>query len=239
MSLLTVVQRFCQVNGLASPNIVVSSQDSAVQQYLGICNELLDTMIDESKFQAFQKQGTWTLIADEDQGPIPTIAPNGFLWFNNGTFYDRTLRRPLYGPIEDDEWQALKAIPNPGPFYKFRVRGNHLLINPVPTTPFSLIAFEYSSCYGVIAADGTTEKQYFTADDDSFVLPEKILQKGLTFRWKQIKGLPYQADETAYYSLLNNYISRNKPRRNYNLADTNNMGIQPGIFVPSGNWPVP
>lgn len=237
MSLLTVVQRFCQVNGMTQPNIVTSSPDQTVQQYLGILNELMDAVLQDSKYQCFTKEATWTLLAQEDQGAVTTIAPNGFLFFHNQTFYDRTLRRPLYGPVEDDEWQALKAIPNPGPFYKFRIRGDRFLVNPVPTAPLSLIAFEYASNQGVRSANSTT-KQYFTADTDTSIFDEAILQRGLSYRWKQVKGLPYQADEQKFYDMLNNFISNNKPRRVINLAGGNGFDIRPGIFVPSGNWNV-
>jgi hypothetical protein len=237
MSLLTLVQRFCLVNGMTQPNIVVSSQDQTVLQYLGILNELLDEILQDSKYQAFTKEALWTCIAQEDQGAVTDLAPDGFLFFHNQTFFDRTLRRPLFGPVEDDEWQALKAIPNPGPFYKFRVRGDRFLINPVPAAPLSLIAFEYASSHGVRAAAGTT-KQYFTADDDVPVLPEALMQRGLSYRWKQIKGLPYQADETAYRGQLNNIISNSKPRRVMSLGTGNDFNIRPGIWVPSGNWNV-
>jgi hypothetical protein len=88
-----------------------------------------------------------------------------------------------------------------------------------------------------ISASPTT-KQYFTADDDTPIFPESLLQRGLSFRWKQIKGLPYQADEEKYYELMNNFVSNNKPRRTLNLAGGNGFDIRPGIFVPSGNWPV-
>lgn len=108
----------------------------------------------------------------------------------------------------------------------------------MPTdSPFSLIAFEYASSYGVKAADNTL-KSAFTADTDTFILPEKILKKGLSFRWKQVKGLNYQADEEAYYKLLNNAIARDATKRPMNMADNVPMSLQPGIFVPSGNWPV-
>lgn len=237
MSLLTIVQNVCRINGLPIPGFVVSSSDNTTQQMLGLANELLDSMIDESKFQAFTKQVVFSYIAAEDQGDLNTICP-GYLWINNETFFDRTLMRPVYGPILDSEWQALKAIPNPGPWYKYRIMGNHLLINPVPQDPLSTVAFEYATSYGVLASDGTTAKQYFTADDDTFLLPERILQRGLSYRWKQIKGLPYQADEAAYFSMLNNAIARDATKRRINMGDRKPFDIQPGIFVPSGNWPV-
>lgn len=238
MTLLTVVQQFCQINALNIPNFVVSNGDTNVLQMLGICNEMLDEIVDTNKWQAFTQEGHFTMIAAESQGSVKTLAPNGFLWFNFETFYDRTLRRPLYGPVDDQEWQAIKAIPNPGPYYKFRIRGDQFLINPAPTVaPFSVIYFEYASSFGVTSGTGVA-KALFTADDDQFNLDDKILRKGLGFRYKQLKGLPYQADEVSYYSLLNSAIAKKTPRRAYNLGSGENFTIQPGIFVPSGNWPV-
>lgn len=236
MTLLSIVQQHCQVHALAVPASVISSQDTSVKQFLGILNELVESMVDESAWQAFTEEGTFTLTAGENQGAISTIAPNGYLWFHNETFYDRTLRRPLYGPISDTEWQQLKALPNPGPYYKYRIRGDRLLINPAPTVaPFSTIAFEYASSYGVRDATGAS-KETFTADTDTFKLPERILRRGLAFRWKQIKGLPYQADELAYYKMLNNAIARDATKRPYNLAHSGVPELSPGIFVPFGNW---
>lgn len=240
MSLLTIVQEHCRIHALAIPSTVVSSQDTTIKQVWGILNSLIEDVVDESKWQAFTREAIWTLIPGEDQGSIDAIlGPNsGFLWFHNETFYDRTLRRPLYGPVSDEEWQALKAIPNPGPWYKYRIRNNHLLINPAPTAGnLSTIAFEYACDCGVLAADGT-RKSTFTLDDDTSVLPERILKKGLSYRWKQLKSLPYQADETRYFDMLNNYIARDGTKRTVNLDNRIPMSLSPGIFVPSGNWPV-
>lgn len=235
MTILTVIQNACTINGIPAPSAVVSSLDATPLQMLGMANELLDMISQDARYQAFTAETVFTLIAQEDQGDIATLAP-GIIYSNNLTFYDRTLMRPLYGPVEDDEWQALKALPNPGPFYKFRFRGNRLLINPVPAAPLSEIAFEYKSKYLVEDAGGM-HKQYFTADTDTCIFPEPILQRGLRYRWKQEKGLPYQADEIKFYEMLNNYIAQSKPRRVVNLAEQDQT-VKAGVFVPIGNWPV-
>ena len=231
MSLLTIVQSHCQVHALNVPTSVIGNQDTTVKQLLGLLNELVEDIVDESKFQAFTQEGTWTMIAGEDQGPISTIAPNGFLWFHNETFFDRTLMRPLYGPMTDSEWQQLKALPNAGPFYKYRIRGDRLLVNPAPAAPFSTIGFEYASSWGVKTSGGAY-KDSFTLDTDLFVLPEKVIKRGLRFKWKQIKGLPYQADEESYYGMLNNYIARDATKRAYNMAEPTSQDLKPGVLVP-------
>lgn len=237
MSLLSVIQSHCRIHGLNYPGSVVANADYTIQQLYGILLEVVEEMVNESKFNVVTQQATLTTIANEDQGAMTTIAPLGYSFAYLETFYDRTLMRPLYGPVTESEWQALKAIPNPGPFYKFRIWKGHLYLNPVPATPFSLIAFEYASSWAFASAAGVAKS---TADDDSdgFLFPEIIIRRGLAFRWKQIKGLPYQADETQYWNLLNNYIARDKVKRRINISEGTPFDIQPGIFVPSGNWNV-
>ena len=237
MSVLSLIQQHCRITALSVPTGVFGSTNTTTQQLLGILYQLLDEIVTEAKFNVITREALFNAVAGEDQGPMDTLAPYGYQWAYFETFYDRTLRRPLYGPIDESQWQALKAIPNPGPFYKFRIRGDHLLLNPPMVTPLSQIAFEYASSWGVTDAAGVP-KATITADTDLFAFPENILQRGLAYRWKQEKGLPYQADETAYWNLLNNYIARDKVRIRINLANPNPVDIRPGIFVPSGNWSV-
>jgi len=240
MTLLSIVQDHCRVYALNIPTSVIGSQDTSVAQLLGLLNNLVENLIDENNWQAFTQEALWTMIPGEDQGTFTTdILPDtGFLWAANGTFWDRTLRRPLYGPVTDVEWQALKAIPNPGPWYKYRIRGDHFLINPAPTVGnLSEISFEYATSFAVKSSDGVL-RPVFQADTDTSILPEKILKQGLAYRWKELKGLPYQPEMDRYYNMLNNYIARDGTKRVYRLDGANNWDVRPGIFVPSGNWPV-
>lgn len=237
MSVLSVIQDHCRIHALNVPTGVVGSTDTGVQQLLGLLAELMDETLNESKFQIVTYEAVFTAVAGEDQGSLQSLAPKGFQFAYFETFFDRTLRRPLYGPLTETEWQQIKALPNPGPFYKFRILRDRLLLNPAPTAPLSTIAFEYASSWGFTDAAGTP-KAAITADTDLFVLPERIMRKGLAFRWKQVKGLPYQADETKFYELLNNYIARDKVKRRIDVSHPHPMDIRPGVFVPSGNWPV-
>lgn len=235
MTVLSVIQDHCRLHALNVPSSVLGNTDTTVSQLYGILLSVLDELVEESKFNVTTQEATFVAIAAEDQGTIQSKAVNGFQWAYPGTFYDRTLRRPLYGPLNEVEWQQIKALPNPGPFYKFRLRGDHILINPAPAAPLSTIAFEYASSWAVYSSGGNLQATVLT-DTDTFVFPENILKRGVSFRWKQIKGLPYQADEARYYDLLNNFIARDKVKPAIDLTNPNPREIQPGVFIPSGNW---
>lgn len=235
MSLLSVIQDHCKLHALNVPSGVIGSTDTTVVQLFAVLNDVLEDLVTESKFNVTTQEATFTSTASEDQGALSTLAPSGYQWIIPNTIYDRTLGRPVYGPVSEADWQALKALPNPGPFYKYRIKNDRFLMNPTPTSPFSTIAFEYMSSWCVTDSGGTL-KAALTDDTDLFVFPEAILKLGLAFRWKQINGLPYQADETAYYNRLNNYISRDKVPTSIYADRTSTPGIQPGIYIPSGNW---
>ena len=238
MSLLTIVQSHCQRYGLNVPSTVISNTDSTVVQLLSLLNEICDVLSDQTNLQVAQRECTWTYIAAEDQGSIATITGDaGFLYIKNGTMWDRTLGREVYGPLTDIEWQEYKAIPAPGPFYKYRFRGGHLLISPTPTAPLSEIAFEYASSY-LIQTAALVPKQYFTVDTDTSAIGDPIFKKGLAYRWKRDKGLEYQADEDEFWAMVNNQVARDGTRRSYNLGRSDVIGVRPGIMVPTGNWNV-
>lgn len=237
MTALSVIQNHCQMNALNTPSSLIGSTDTTIGQLFAVLKEILDEMVEASDHNVITLETTFVTIASEDQGALATLAPSGFQWILNETLYDRTLKRPLYGPISAEEWQSIKALPNPGPFYKYRIRGDRFLLNPVPASPFSTIAFEYASSWCVKSASGTLQSSIF-ADTDVFVFPERIIKKGLSYRWKQIKGLPYQADETQFYNQLNNYIARDGTGRRIDVANPSPQDIKPGIFIPTGNWDV-
>jgi hypothetical protein len=245
MSLLSIVQDHCRIHALNIPTSVIGSQDAAIVQILGILNDVVENLIDESNWQAFTMEATWTLIPQEDQGSIPNdILPNmGYLWLSNSTFFDRTLHRKLIGPVTDVEWQALKALPNAGPYWRYRVRGDHLLIFPTPSVGVTnLIAFEYATSFAVTNADGTVRQATFQADTDVSVLPEKILKKALAYRWKELKGLPYASEQDRYFGMLNNYIARDGTKRTYNMAGPDlEQRMRPTIYAaaapPPNNQP--
>lgn len=234
MSVLSVIQNVCAMHALNIPSAVVGSTDTQTNQMLAILNEVLSEMVTESKFNVTTQETVFSVLPQEDQGAMSTLCPNGYQFAIFETFFDRSMSRPLTGPMTETEWQQLKALPSDGIWFKYRIVLDHLLLWPVPTSPYSDIAFEYMSSWCVKDAAGTL-KAAISADDDVFVFPENIVQKGLMYRWKQIKGLPYQADETRFWNMLNNYIAKDKVKRRVNVALPQQVDMQPGVFVPAFN----
>lgn len=236
MTLLELVQTFCRRQGLPAPSIAVSSQDDQILQIVGLADEVAEDLVRRHSWTALIREATFTSVSGGDQGSITTLADTGFLKVLNDTIFDRTRRLPVFGPRSPQEWQAIKAVPMSGPFYQYRFRGDHLLITPDMPSGHSM-AFEYMSQAYVLAANGTTYKTSFSADDDTFLLDPVILRKGLRWKWREAKGLPYAEDFRAYEAAVAEAMGADGTKPVLSMHETY-PAVRPGIFVPAGNWNV-
>jgi hypothetical protein len=221
--------------GLPAPTTVFGSSDTQVLQYGALANEILEDMFDRGYWQELEQEALFVTVATESQGNIYTLAPNGLNYFTPMTIFDRTLRLPVYGPLNAQEWQALKALPTTGPLYKYRIRGDLLLFNPVPVAGHSC-AIEYMSEWGVAVA-GVPAKKWFTADTDTPYIDANVFLNGVRWRWKAEKGFDYAEDFRMYEEGLVNSLSRNATKPTVNISGSYPRA-QPGIFIPAGSWNV-
>lgn len=236
MSLLSVVQQFCLRTGLPSPVAVMSSGDAQLLQIAALANEIVEDLCDRWTWQRLTKQAEFLTVNGELQGNILTLAPEGFLRISQETIFNRSLRLPIFGPLWAQDWQALKALPQTGPFNKYRIRDNLLLFMP-PGTAGQTCAFEYATSWAIGDNSTIGSKSSFTLDTDIFILDERLLLAGLRWKWKEEKGLDYAEDFRRYETLANNAAGRDATKPRLNLAG-GNQDYKPGIWVPSGNWNV-
>ncbi len=237
MTMLTLVQQFCKRTGVPSPSTVFGSTDTRVLQIMALLEEEGNDLAVRGGWQELQREAAWTTLALEDQGDIDTIASAGYRYMTNQTIWDRTTRLPVCGPLSAPEWQALKAVTVTGPRYQFRLRGNHLLVNPAPPAGSSWY-FEYMSKNWILESDGTTYSDVFTNDADTPLLPESLLLMGLRWRWKKEKGLEYAEDFRTYEMQVKDAIGRDGGKRVVYADGDPCRGPQPGVWVPDGNWSV-
>lgn len=235
MTLLQIVQEFCRRTGLTIPTIVVSSQDDQLLQLMGLANEVCEDLVRRHAWTVLQRETVFTSVSGEDQGAIETLADTGFLKVINETIYDRTRRLPVFGPRSPQDWQAIKALPMSGPFYQYRFRAGELLITPAMPAGHQM-AFEYVSTACIQSAGGTYQT-YFAKDDDTFLLNSALLISGLRWRWKEEKGLPYLESFRHYEAAVAEASGSDGTKPQLSMSE-NAKTIQPGIFIPAGNWSI-
>jgi len=232
MTCLSIIQSASARLGLIKPTFAFASQDLQIQQLLELLNEEGQELANRANWTALDREISFTTVASIDQGLINTIAP-GFSFIINDTIWNRSLRRPVFGPRTPQEWQQQLAFAINGPWSNFRIENGVLRMFPVPVAGQSCY-FEYASKNWVSTATATTASTW-TSDNDTSLLDETIMTLGLIWRFRSAKGLPYAEDQDKYEKRVMNAIARDGGKDALNL-DNAKYDIFPGVVVPSGSW---
>lgn len=237
-TLQEIVESFCGEQGIPVPASVMSSQDTQVLQVRRVLERGLDDLSQRGAWERTTFEASWASLASEDQGTIASLATNGFRYLLPETLWDRTEKLPLLGPMDPQNWQALKAIVITGPRYSFRLRGGKFLVTPAPPAGHTWV-FEYVSKNFLLDNDGTTYKYRFTEDTDEILVPDQIVQADLLWRWKKTKGLAYAEDFATAERMIANALGRDGGKPCLVMDDNYGDGPRPGVFIPAGSWITP
>jgi hypothetical protein len=247
-TLLQMVQEVARRHGLSIPSAVVGSQDETVQQLYGLANETVEELNEDYKWVelvtalTFNHAGGTGGAALQIKNVVTASATAISDWKNYQprTLWDVTGGLELIGPVTDQAWQAMINLNISAGRYSFRFYGDYLYIYPAPTvlatTTFRL---EYYSSAPILATNGTTKKDLFTADTDTCRLPPRLVIMGLRWRYKKEKGLPYAEDKATYYEAAMDWSANTGQQTEVKMdQDTFSDWIGPMIVIPPGSWPV-
>lgn len=231
MTLLSLLQDAADEIGIRRPAAVVSSADTEVQKLLRYAKKEGLELPKRGEWQELRTPSTFTSLATETQ---TGMVPSDLARFVNETFWNRSARRRLFGPLNSQDWQTLKAMSSSPIVDTFTFYGSNILIQPVPTAG-ETYAFEYiSSKY--CQSSGGTAQTVWTADDDTARIPEEVFTLGVIWRFLAGEGLPYQQAQATYEKQIAQYLTGNKPKRTVDMTGGGDYGRAPGIYVPEGYW---
>jgi len=233
MTLLTIIQDVTDLLSLPRPQAVVASQDAQVRQLYALANEEGKELASRHDWQALTMQYTF----DTTEAAVQTSAiPADLDRFIANTFFNRTTRRNLLGPLTPQDWQAIQAQPQLNRVYiSWRERGNIFLATPDPVPPTQTIAYEYVTKNWAISAAGTPQAR-FSADDDTSYLDEELIKLGVRWRFMKTKGLEYAEDFRTYERQVQQARGRDGGATRLNLRGYD--GFVASIY-PEGTFPGP
>ena len=231
---LSIVNSILNRMSLDAVSDVMGSTANDVVTIVELCNEEGQELSARYQWSALQTEATYTTVATEDQGAITTIAP-GLNYIINDTIWNRSLRRPVFGPKTPQGWQQNKAFAINGPWSNFRIKGGNLLMYPTPTAGESCY-FEYISRNWCESSGGAGQEEW-GANEDVPLLDWNLLVLGTIWRFKKLKGFEYGEDFNTYERRVADAMSRDGSKDWLSLSNTK-YDIFPGIVVPSGSWNV-
>lgn len=232
MSLLTICQDAANEIGVPSPSTVVGSTDTTNIQLLAAANREGKNLVAGYDWQTLIKEEAHTTLAAESQGDMSTIATD-FLRFSNDTMWNRTTDRKYYGPLNNAQWQRLKASVSSGITNYFRIRGNALLFHPAPVAGESVF-FEYIGKNWAITSGSTANATSFAADANTTVLDEDLITLGVIWRFLKQKGLPYDNQFQEYRLKLSEKQSKDGAKQIIRMAGPNRLYLP--VNEPEGNF---
>ena len=238
MNLLGIINEFSRRTALPETQIVFGSADNQLMQLAGLANEIVEDLLRRWNWQQLRKEAIIEARAEENQGSLKDIAP-GCARILNDTIWDRDSRLPIYRENPQD-WQMQQALNYSSPFHRYRIMDGCLYIYPAPAEG-TIFAFEYQSNAPVVDRtdpDQPVYKEYFTRDTDEFLLPETLLIKGLRWRWKEEKGLPYMEPFRNYEDAVAHEAGYDMTKPKLSLNGGDFRDIKPAVLVPAGSWEI-
>ena len=233
MSLLNCIQNAADRIGIVRPSSVIGSTDQQTLRLLGYAQQEVKELGRKYDWQRLVKETTFASTATAVQTVDgTTVIPIDFDRIKDGTFFNRSEKREVYGPLSAEEWQYTQSIVERVFVEAYRFRGDQLLMTPGDTSG-DTIAFEYVSSKGVTQQNGTATAAW-TADTDAAVLNEELITQGIVWRFKAGQGFDYAEEYRTYEMNCANEYMRDGGKRVLNMAG----GIQPrrGMVITEGNW---
>ena len=206
---LQIIQNAADEIGIVQPATGIGSGSVETMKLVRYADKVGNALMKSFHWQILTKEKTFTSVATETQ--TSTILEADFDRFVPETFWDRTGEFLMTGPITPKEWQNLKATgySNSGA-RKFRLRGDSILIIPVPTAGLSY-AYEYISNKWVDIPATGTPKVAFTIDTDVPLLNSELLTLGIVYEYLDGDGLPSVSAAKTYLDMFKLLAKNDQP----------------------------
>ena len=225
MTLLSLIAAAAPKIGIPTPSTVIGNNDPQVQTLLAYANEEGEILARRGHWETTTKEKTFVAVAASEQtGALPT----DFISFVNGSFYNRSSRRKVFGPITPQQWQREQAtVIASGIHDFFRVRGGEILMTPDPAVGDTM-AFEYISTLWVDTdADGVGDSAVWVADDDTSLLEERLMTLGLIWRFRQKSGIPWETSFQKYENEVEKAMARQRGAPSLTLDGGGGIALGP------------
>lgn len=178
MTLLSAINEVCDVVSLDQFDSIYGSDDPNARTMVALAQEAGDEIARRGDWQQMLKER----VALSSPEPLPDdyerLTPGGAVRSAAGLFY-----RPI---TNSSQWAVIVGVVSAQPY--FFIKGNQVLFSPAATGVGSVI--EYVSKFWVLH-DPEGPGETLAADDDTTLFPERLLVKGVLWRWKRQKGLPF------------------------------------------------
>lgn len=196
MTILSACQKAAVKLNQTQPVSVFSAPDTFASELVLQANETASSLLkEEHDWRALTKLATLAGDASTVAFPLPTDYER---MIKDDKLHSLRFRNATFRAVRDlDEWLFLNdslLVGSPG---NWIILGGTLQIFP-PMPVSDSARFYYISNFVVGHGQAAGNRTEFTADNDTFVLDERLLYLGIVWRWLSSKRMEYSEDLANY-----------------------------------------
>lgn len=209
VDVLNRIARHCSIQ--APSSWITATADEYVEIRDDFLRETVDDLLDRVDWP--QPVGAQTTITGTGVASYALPADFRRLQRNPYSVYDVQLDAPGIPVVTDGDWVELldSGIAGADRFYRLAGYDGNWTIE-FESPPDTDIIVSYVSKNWMATAGGTVGSM-FTAADDVIILPDRLVEVGTIWRWRERKGLPFTDKFSEFNALLIRYLNDVRGRR--------------------------
>ena len=209
VDVLNRIARHCSIS--APSSWITAAADEHVEIRDDFLRECVDDLLDRVDWP--QPVGAQVTITGTGVASYALPADFRRLQRNAYSVYDEQLDAPGIPVSTDGDWVELLDSGIAGADRFYRITGYdgawEIEFEGEPTTD---IILSYVTKNWMATAGGTVGSM-FTASDDVLILPERLIEVGTIWRWRERRGLPFQDKYNEFNMLLARHLNDVRGRR--------------------------
>ena len=203
MTVLSVVQQTCLKVGVENPTVLFSSTDREMVEFQKLVQECAEEVADAYDWQKLKTLNTITGDGSDTSFDLPSdydrMIVTASLWSSRYLW-------AMDHVVDTDRWLELLTLPYTQVTGSWTIYGGQIHILDTMASGDTAKFFYISNL--IIAPASGANKTAFTADDDTFRLSERLLEKCLTYKWLQNKRFDYTEAMNDYNIELASEINK-------------------------------
>lgn len=197
MTLLSAINEVCDIVSLSRFDTVYGSADPNAQTMVELAQEAGDEIARRVDWQQTLKQHICAASPENFPSDYQRLTPGGGIRTSTGDF-----ARPVNN---SGQWSVISVVPSTQPYYF--IKANQFLFSPADAAESAVIDYVSKNW---ILNDPSGEAATWAADDDITLFPERLLVKGVVWRWKRQKGLPFEDNLAEFEADLTQEINADR-----------------------------
>lgn len=236
-TVVAALERAARQCGVTAPSDWITSTDESVVELRD--DFLLETISDiQDRVDLPSPIGAQTTITGD--GSESYDLPADFVRTQRGELavYDVALDRPCIPVTEDGQWTYIKDIGAAGVTRFYRVTGYEgdwsiSFYNPPSAADTVTVSYVTDKWM----ANAGTPANAFTASDDVLLLPRRVIEAGVVWRFRERKGFPFEGKYNEYEIMIARLINDRRQRRRVDMGgrstDVRWQDLIPSFIPPS------